>query len=177
VAACRTAWLIAPDPEHEDRCILAQNKNNVAAPQPSLSYQLRVQPGQLPILAWLDGTCPFSANELLARAGQPPLPASALDRAADFLTTLLEDGPVEAHDVWTAAQQANVSERTIKRAKKELSIRSVTVWTDGVRQSYWLLPGQEMPESIPAESIVPDLEPWLAPLRERFPPSTPLDDT
>ena len=177
VAACRSAWLIAADPEHEDRCILAQNKNNLAPPQPSLSYQLLVQPGQLPALSWLDGPCPFTANELLARAGRPPLQTSALDRAADFLMTLLEEGPVEAQDVWTVAQQENVSERTIKRAKRELKIRSVTVWTDGVRQSYWLLPGQEMPESIPAESIVPDLELWLAPLRERFPPSAPLDDT
>ena len=54
--------------------------------------------------------------------------------------------------------------------------RNVRVWLEGRLVSYWLLPGQELPASVPPESIPPDLEPWLAPLREKYPPLTPLDD-
>jgi hypothetical protein len=32
------------------------------------------------------------------------------------------------------------------------------------------------PPSVPAQDVPPDLEEWLAPLREQFPPCTPLDD-
>jgi hypothetical protein len=37
--------------------------------------------------------------------------------------------------------------------------------------TYWLLPGQKLPDA-----ATPDLEQWLAPLREKYPPATPLDD-
>jgi hypothetical protein len=37
-------------------------------------------------------------------------------------------------------------------------------------------PGQQLPDTVPPEDAPPDLEEWLAPLRERFPPPTPLDD-
>jgi RecA-family ATPase len=171
VAACRTAWLVAKDPEHEGRCILAQTKNNLAPPQPSLSFEI-IQKG----LSWLPGTRPFTANELLAQSGHTAVHAPALDVATDFLQDLLEDGPRESREVWTAAQERKLSPRTLKRAKKKLEITSRTVWAGAIRQSYWLLPGQDLPHSIPADAVVPDLEPWLAPLRQRFPPSTPLDD-
>ena len=42
--------------------------------------------------------------------------------------------------------------------------------------SYWLLRGQRLPDTVPPDAAPPDLEEWLRPLRERFPPSTPLDD-
>ena len=75
-----------------------------------------------------------------------------------------------------AAQENNLSDRTIDRAKKELTVRSVFVGRRGDRVSYWLLPHQELPDTVAAEDVPPDLEQWLAPLREKYPPSTPLDD-
>ena len=42
--------------------------------------------------------------------------------------------------------------------------------------NYWLLPGQKLPDSVPPENVVPDLEEWLAPLREKYPPRCPLDE-
>jgi hypothetical protein len=40
VAACRSGWLIARNPEQPAQCVLAQLKNNLAPPQPSLAYQM-----------------------------------------------------------------------------------------------------------------------------------------
>jgi hypothetical protein len=44
------------------------------------------------------------------------------------------------------------------------------------RLNYWLLPGQRLPTDARAAEEDISLEPWLAPLRAQFPPSTPLDD-
>jgi len=176
LAAVRTAWLISQDPERPHHRVFAQIKNNLAPSQPSLAYEIIAHDGQPPVVSWLGGTRPFTADQLLARAGQGPVFASPHHRACDFLTALLEEGPCPARDVWAAAQQAQFSESTLKRAKKDLNIRSAQVRVNRAPLHYWLLPGQELPDTIPPESIVPDLEPWLAPLREQFPPATPLDD-
>jgi len=37
---CRSGWLAARDPHVSERCVLAQVKNNLAAPQPSLAYRV-----------------------------------------------------------------------------------------------------------------------------------------
>jgi hypothetical protein len=104
------------------------------------------------------------------------IPFFARDRARAFLRDFLQDGPHTSREIWIAAQEQGLSERTLQRAKQELEIRSLRIWADGQRLSYWLLPGQELPARVPPEAIPPDLEPWLAPLRGRFPPSTPLDE-
>ena len=44
------------------------------------------------------------------------------------------------------------------------------------RLDYWLLPGQRLSDVLPQEVSMPDLEEWLAPLREQFPSPTPLDE-
>jgi hypothetical protein len=173
VGACRSAWLIAPDPEVPERRVLAQVKNNLAPPQPSLAYQLLAGDGGPPTLSWL-GPSPWAADQLLARHGPPP-PASPRDRARDFLTTFLEAGPRTSRDIWAEAQRLDLTEHTLRRAKHDLEVRSERVWAGGRRLSYWLLPGQQLPADEAAKDEY-DLEPWLAPLREQFPPSTPLDD-
>jgi len=171
LAACRTAWLIAEEPDHPGHRVLAQIKNNVAPPQPSLAFQILAEEGQPPVVSWLSGTRPFTADQFLAKAGQGPVFGSALARACDFLTGFLDEAPRTAREVWTAAEQEPLSERTLRRARTGLGIRSVRVAVNRSHISYWLLPGQEMPKTVPPEIIVPDLEPWLAPLREQFPPS------
>ena len=78
--------------------------------------------------------------------------------------------------MWAAAQEQGLSERTLERAKAEAGIRSVRARADGKLGSHWLLPGQAAPASVPPQDVPPDLEEWLAPLREQFPPGTPPDD-
>jgi hypothetical protein len=94
----------------------------------------------------------------------------------DFLTLLLADGPRTSREVWAAAQEEDLSERTINRAKRDLGIQSIRVVVEGTPHSYWRLPGQQLPDTILPEDVPPDLEEWLEPLRRRFPPSTPLDE-
>lgn len=176
LAACRSGWLVAPDPENGERRVLAQVKNNLAPRQPSLVYQTtQTQPGMPATLSWL-GTSALSADDLLARASRSSPVVQLRDRAREFLLTVLDQEPRTARDIWKLAREQGLSERTLKRAKRELDIRSVRVCREQAITSYWLLPGQELPPSVAAHVAGSNLEPWLAPLRARFPPSTPLDD-
>jgi RecA-family ATPase len=169
LAACRSGWLIARDPEQSERCVLAQVKNNLGPPQPSLAYTVTHDERQLPTLRWLGPTA-WTADRLLA-ARNGTAPATERDRAREFLTSFLAEGARTSRDVWAAVREEKLSVRTIERAKKDLEIRSLWLYADGQRFSYWLLPGQSLPAAAPA-----DLEPWLAPLREQFPTPTPLDE-
>jgi hypothetical protein len=175
LAVCRSGWLVAPDPQEPQRRVLAQVKNNLAAAQPSLAYELVGQAGAAPTVSWL-GTTEWSADQLLAGAGDAPPRLSERERAREFLTAFLEDGPRTSQELWAAAQEQGLADRTLQRAKKELRISSVRVSVDGTPRSFWLLEGQEMPPANPPDGTPADLEPWLRPLRERFPPATPLDD-
>jgi hypothetical protein len=172
---CRSAWLLAPDPLQPERRVLAELKNNLSLPQPSLAF-VAVAKGDAPAIpSWL-GPVAWTAEQLLAKKG-PALPSlRPCDRAYEFLADALAEGPRTVRELWPLAQAQGLSERTLQRAKQQLEIRTVRLRVDGKQLSYWLLQGQELPDSVPAEAVPPDLEPWLAPLREKYPPPTPLDD-
>jgi hypothetical protein len=174
-AACRSSWLVALDPGDPKRRILAQVKNNLAPYQPSLVFQVENSPAAPPTLTWL-GESTLLAGQLLAGAVQRP-PVCVRDFARDFLLEFLKDGPRTLHEIWDAAQKHGVgSRRTMHRARDKLNIRTVEVYLNKKRVSYWLLPGQDLPDSIPPESRPDNVEPWLAPLREQYPTPNPLHD-
>jgi hypothetical protein len=175
VAACRSAWLVARDPQEAQRCVLAQLKNNLAAPQPSLAYQVQAPPGAQPTVTWL-GPSALSADQLAGGPSARPPPPTPRERARAFLRQVLADGPRTSRELWPLAQEQGLTESTLHRARRDLRARYVRVGVEGRLVSYWLLEGQELPASVPPESVPPDVEPWLAPLREKYPPLTPLDD-
>jgi hypothetical protein len=170
-AACRSAWLVGADPEQPGRHILAQVKNNLAPPQPSLAFRLDGQPAQTPSLLWL-GPSALSCNQLLAGHRR----AAARDDASRFLAAFLAQGPRSSREVWTAAQEQGLSERTLKRAKRRLGLRSQKASRDGVTQWYCLLPSQKLAADPEPPSQTPNLDAYLAELERKHPPATPLDD-
>jgi hypothetical protein len=168
VAACRFAMLVGRDPQAPGRCVLAQVRNSLARPQPSLAYQIKATDAALPALEWL-GSSPVSADELLgngARSADGPL-----ERAAAFLEEFLADGPRTADEVWQAALHAGLAERTVQRAKKMLGIRGRRVYKDSQPVSYWLPPGQD-PVHFTGD---PELDRMLARLERQFPLPMPPD--
>jgi hypothetical protein len=169
-AACRITFLAARDPQQTNRCVLAQVKNNYAELQPSLAYTVTKTDEPVPTFTWV-GASALLAKELLAAA---PPPSPELTRTCEFLLGFLANGPQSCRAIWNAAQQQGLSRRTLQRAKRELDIESQRLGENGTHSSYWLLPGQALPPpNVPEEY---SLEPWLAPLRERFPPPSPLDE-
>jgi hypothetical protein len=175
LALCRFSWLVAADPEDSQRRVLAQVKNNLAIAQPSLAFTLLTHEGSAPTLSWL-GRCAWTADQLLSRQGRARQQIRRSDFARDFLAASLETGPRSVRDLWALAQEHGLAERTLQRAKQQIGIRSVRAYVKGEQLTYWLLPGQELPPNLGQDAAAEDLEPWLAPLREKYPPATPLDD-
>jgi RecA-family ATPase len=173
VGVSRSAWLVASDPDEANVRILAQVKNNLASRQPSLAYEIVAAEGEAPAVDWI-GERAWKADELLEIRKPPPL--SPRERSRDFLEEFLKDGPRTSREIWLAARKLDFSKRTMKRAKEELEIRSRRVHQGLTAISYWLLPGQKLPAHIPQAQVEADLEELLKPLREEFPPPTPLDE-
>jgi hypothetical protein len=174
-AACRSAWLIADDPEQPGRRVLAQIKNNLAPPQPSLAFEVVTVPGAPPALSWL-GPTDRSADQLLAASAAGAASPLPRDRAREFLLTELAGGPRTSRDLWKLAREQGLSKRTLVRAGKELGVSCVRAGArhDGV--CYWLLPDQKLPDHLRQKSDTPLLDDMLDRLNEQYPPPTPLDD-
>lgn len=170
VAVSRFAMLVARDPSNAEQSVLAQVRNSLAGSQSSLVYRLTAADDGPPTVEWL-GSSPVSADELLAVAGPKQTPR---DEATDFLRQFLADGPHTSRDIWEAAEQLDLSVRTLNRAKRQLRIRSHRVTEDGRQVSYWLLRGQELPAG--RSSLDPELERAFREMSERFPGPTPLDE-
>jgi hypothetical protein len=171
LAACRSGWLLAADPQEPQRRVLAQIKNNLAPLQSSLAFAVQPHPDGPPGLCWLGETA-MQANELLG--GALPAAETECERAQAFLEEFLRSGPRTARAVWEAAVKEGLSKRTLQRGREKLEIRFQWVSVDGLPRTYWLLPGQEVAQVEP--QAPPSLEPWLKPLREKYPPRTPLEE-
>jgi hypothetical protein len=103
----------------------------------------------------LDGT----ARELLAsaEATADDDERTAMDEAREFLLTELAAGPMAAKDVYKAARECGIAERTLKRAKSALG---VTAEKAAFRAGWrWALPAKETTKE---------------PTTDSWPPSAPL---
>jgi hypothetical protein len=174
VGSCRSAWLVAADPRAKGRRVLAQEKNNLGPPQPSLSFEVAATGGGLPEVRWL-GTTEWTADALLAAAGDRPERPGPIEFAREFLAEALKDGPRTSREVWELAEPLGHSQRTLERARKGLKVRSQRVHQDGRTVSYWMLPHQELPADV-TDDDARAVDESLRELEKLFPPGTPLDD-
>ena len=170
---CRFVSLIAADPDHPERRILAQVKNNLCPRPSSLAFTVGSSAAGGPAIDW-QGTSDLCADALVVTPvmGRP---ASARDPACRFLEELLRKTPMTSHEIWEEAKKNGFSERTIRRAKEDLGIICELIVRDGRRLSYWRLPDKELPEELRKYSPAAELEPWLAPIRAMYPSASPID--
>jgi hypothetical protein len=121
IGAARSGMMVGEDPDDENRRVLAPVKSNLAAPAPSLSFVLEEAENGAVQVRWL-GETDVAATDLLSAPRDED--TSALGEARNFLTDLLQDGPVPYAEVEAAAEQAGITMRTVKRAKKDLGVES-----------------------------------------------------
>jgi hypothetical protein len=141
VGAARSALVVAQDPDHDKRRILAPLKSNLAEPVPSLAFELTGAANGAVCVEY-KGTSSLAADTLLA-VPLDPEEKSALTEAKEFVSDELADGPMAANQVKKNARDADISERTLKRAKAALSILSKK---EGDGSWTWSLPGKEAEE-------------------------------
>ena len=140
INSCRSAWLVGRDPHDRDRRVLAEQKLNIAASQPSLAFRINGA-GESATIEWLGPTA-LSADHLVGAAASP-----SLDRACEYLQTFLKDGPRLRSEVFAGATARGISLRTLDRARKRIEGRSRILWRDHQKLTYWLLKGQCIPLS------------------------------
>ena len=148
VAAARIVLAVTHDPDDETRHLLLPVKSNLAPPADVLAFS-RVGDR----IVW-EGA-PVEGVTVDGIMAESPVDRGERSDAEAFLRDILAGGPVPAKDVLRAAKTNGVSERTLKRAKSHLGVRSQRMGglgTDG--QWHWWLPTKTATSRI-TEDVAP----------------------
>ncbi len=143
-AAARSVVLFGADPADETARVMAHVKSSLAAFGQSRLFTMEDLGRRRVRLRW-EGTTPLRAADLLGperRTRATP----KLDRAKALLTQGLASGPRPTSVVLDIAEGLGISERTLKRAQRELEVVSERVGSVGQEGSWQLrLPDFEPP--------------------------------
>ena len=130
VAAARHVYAVLDDPEDKNSKLFVKAKNNLARDTRALRYGMGVRKVghdkrlgvdiEAPFIVWHPQHVEITANEAMAAAGGH----TAKREAKEFLLDRLEAGPVKGDDLIEEAKQEGIAEKTLRRTKKELGIRS-----------------------------------------------------
>jgi putative DNA primase/helicase len=122
IGAARSGLMVAKDPDDDTgaRRVLVPTKANLSAPARALAYHMEQAENGSVRIVW-EGETEHTALGLLAE----PLPEeerSAIAEAVDFLKGELDGDPVLAEEIKRRARAADVSDRTLKRARQKLRV-------------------------------------------------------
>ena len=125
IGAARAAFLVARDPDDQDRRVFAVTKMNIAVEPPSLAYRL-VSDESLDCarVEWESEQCHLKASDLLSVPDAED--AGERNEAAAWLEDFLMErgGSEEAGKTIRAASGAGISKTTLTRARKQAGVRS-----------------------------------------------------
>lgn len=151
-AVVRSVVAVARDPEADDgTCVISQAKNNLGSLDlPNLTYVIKpaiietpegdAEVGRL----HFTGESNKSVRDILAELGSGAAERTARAECAEWLREMLAT-PKRTNEVIAAAEAQNFSERTVRRARKQLGIRPEELATGPKgRNEWWLsLPADE----------------------------------
>src|SRR6516164_3928740 len=130
VAAARHVYAVLDDPEDKNSKLFVKAKNNLAPDKKALRYGIGVKTVghdkrlgvdiEAPFIVWHPQHVEITANEAMAAAGGH----TAKREAKEFLLERLEAGPAKQNDILDEAKQEGIAEKTLRRAKKDLSVKS-----------------------------------------------------
>lgn len=114
IAACRSNLVISAAPDNPEIKIVSQAKNSLAPLADSIAFTIEENSK----VTWVNYKN-IPADELLEPSN------SQYKVAQNFLLVLLADSSVSSREILTLAKDKNICERTLRKAKKELKIKSV----------------------------------------------------
>lgn len=123
-AASRSAIMLGVHPEDQDVRVMMHIKHNLSERGASLAYELiggDYAKGQVPKLKWR-GEVDIRPEDLEPKAGQAGRPDDARQQAIAFLQQLLAEGPKAVKQVLATGDKRSFSERTLRRAAKDLGV-------------------------------------------------------
>ena len=132
-AAARSVLVVGKHPDDSNRRVLAPVKSNLSAPAASLGFHF-TEDGYF---TW-DGVVDLDANAILA---SPDLEDRTIrDEAKDYLADILAAGPLPSKDVLEDGKQCGFNETTLRRAAKDIGVKSERVGGIGKKGSWeWRL--------------------------------------
>jgi hypothetical protein len=143
VAAARSVFAVAKDPENPERRLLLPVKCNIAASPPALAFRVTPQV----TLAWEAGPEGLDADAAL-RDGASAEERTALEEAMDFLHEILADRhevPVKA--ILEEARRNSIATITLRRAQRKLGVEKRRQGLEGGGGEWlWRLPAARRQE-------------------------------
>src|SRR5262249_52558548 len=127
--------------------VLTVTKANLAGPVPSLGYRIKGDGANRAVVEWT-GPANVPADALGRSVPEPLRPR---DQAAAWVHPEPGGGPRRATELYAAAAGAGIPERTLKRAKAELGVRSHRVERTERKEWYWYDPSAPWPADAPFE--------------------------
>jgi hypothetical protein len=148
VATVRMAWFVAAHPLDPAGRVLAVSKLNAGACPPALGYRVVGSASGAPVVEWT-GPVDVTADTLCRP--EPETGVRPRDRATDWLRQELAGGPRRAADLFAAAAEAGIPEKTLRRAKAELRAKTHKAYDYNARRGewYWYDPSAPWPKSAP----------------------------
>src|SRR5215831_7575161 len=153
VAAARHVYAVLDDPEDKDNKLFVKAKNNLARDPKALRYGMGVKNVgydrrlgvdiEAPFIVWHPQHVEITANEAMQAAEG----RTRKREAKEFLLERLEAGPVDSDDITEEAKQEGISEMTLRRAKKELGIKSRKQQGRTDAPWFWELPPERKPRT------------------------------
>jgi hypothetical protein len=125
VAASRSTFVVTKDNNNPELRLLLQAKNNLAN-APGLSFrtiQGRTKDGiTAPFVRFEIGTVSLTADEAIGQMGATGA-RSAIDEAKAFLEEELSQGAISANELMQRANEAGISEKTLRRAQSQIGVK------------------------------------------------------
>jgi len=118
IGAARCGLLLAQDPEHPQRRILAATKGNLGRPPPSLAFHLEPVPRLGVTRVVWEGETSWTAEALLRATAEGEEERSVLGEARAWLRQVLADGPRPAKELVAEARTMGFAVRTYHTARK-----------------------------------------------------------
>jgi putative DNA primase/helicase len=134
VAAARAVYFVVDDAEVEKRRLFVKAKNNLAPDTKALSYMTGARKVGFdeetqeeiwaPYVEWGAEHVEITATDAMQSDAGTKSSKSELRHAKEFLQTELANGPVKQQTIIENAEANDIAEKTLRRAKKDLHIKS-----------------------------------------------------
>lgn len=137
-AICRTVWCVGRDPQDESKIVMLPAKSNLVSLEnrAGMAYTIKssMLDPEVPCITWLDELVDVTTMELIEGKR-----STALSEAVDWVRQTLAAGPMTAADLKDEADENGPTWASVKRAKKELGIKSEPINDpDTGRRTGWL---------------------------------------
>lgn len=146
IGAARIALLLARDPTHTDRIILATSASNISTTPPSLACRVITDPDHDSArITWESHPVHYTAADLLDAASLTPGDRAERNDADTWLHDYLtdHDGTASYQDIQKAAAEHHIPARTLRRARHRIG---ATVTRQGYpARATWTLPTPPTP--------------------------------